>query len=258
MGAEDDKVSVTSEEFNDYLDKMSGGRQADFDDEAIDFAGGLEEENERKRKADNDADDDDLGDDGEGGNMENDLVDNEDEEDEPVLEGENEEGFKELESDGEDSDGDFDEEGFGGEDSDGLDEEGFGEDEEDDEQIMGSSSKQLPDKSLSKQGKQKKTKFPRFDPNNLDSILADAEQFSHLIEENDDDAGFTSSVSNSDKAGMKQLAWERKRENGEGGSKGFKGKKKGGPGKVFKGAQSKGGKTKSMPSKSAAKRRKKK
>ena len=69
--------------------------------------------------------------------------------------------------------------------------------------------------------------------------------------------GFTSSVSNSDKAGKKQLAWERKRENGEGGSKGFKGKKKGGPGKVFKGAQSKGGKTKSMPSKSAAKRRKK-
>ena len=182
--AEDDKVSVTSEEFNDYLDKMSGGRQADFDDEDIDFAGGLEEENERKRKADGDADDDDLGDDEEGGNMENDLVDNEDEEDEPVLEGEDEDGFKELESDGEDSDGDFDEEGFGGEDSDGLDEEGFGEDEGDDEQ-----TKQLPDKSLSKQGKQKKTKFPRFDPNNLESILADAEQFSHLIEENDDDAG---------------------------------------------------------------------
>ena len=64
-------------------------------------------------------------------------------------------------------------------------------------------------------------------------------------------------MSNSDKAGKKQLAWERKRENGEGGNKGFKGKKKGGPGKVFKGAQSKGGKTKSMPSKSAAKRRKK-
>ena len=182
--AEDDKVSVTSEEFNDYLDKMSGGRQADFDDEDIDFAGGLEEENERKRKADGEADDDDLGDDEEGGNMENDLVDNEDEEDEPVLEGEDEDGFKELESHGEDSDGDFDEEGFGGEDSDGLDEEGFGEDEGDDEQ-----TKQLPDKSLSKQGKQKKTKFPRFDPNNLESILADAEQFSHLIEENDDDAG---------------------------------------------------------------------
>merc|ERR1712013_614517 len=230
----------------------SGGRQADFDDEDIDFAGGLEKENERKRKADGDADDDDLGDDEEGGNMENDLVDNEDEEDEPVLEGEDEDGFKELESDGEDSDGDFDEEGFGGEDSDGLDEEGFGEDEGDDEQ-----TKQLPDKSLSKQGKQKKTKFPRFDPNNLDSILADAEQFSHLIEENDDDAGLTSSVSNSDKAGKKQLAWERKRENGEGGNRQFKGKKKGGPGKVFKGAQSKGGKTKSMPSKLAAKRRKK-
>merc|ERR550534_1357159 len=119
------------------VDKMSGGRQADFDDEDIDFAGGLEEENERKRKADGDVDDDDLGDDEEGGNMENDLVDNEDEEDEPVLEGEDEEdepvlegededGFKELESDGEGSDGYVDEEGFGAEDSDGLDEEGFG------------------------------------------------------------------------------------------------------------------------------------
>ena len=80
---------------------------------------------------------------------------------------------------------------------------------------------------------------------------------SHFLSVTNSILGFTSSVSNSDKAGKKQLAWERKRENGEGGNRGFKGKRKGGPGKVFKGAQSKGGKTKSMPSKSAAKRRKK-
>ena len=80
---------------------------------------------------------------------------------------------------------------------------------------------------------------------------------SHFLSVTNSILGFTSSVSNSDKAGMKQLAWERKRENGEGGSKGFKGKKKGGPGKVFNGAQSKGGKTRSMPCKSAAKKRKK-
>merc|ERR1711936_1258256 len=98
------------------------------------------------------------------------------------------------------------------------------------------------EKTISKKGKQKKQKFPKFDPNNLDSILADAEQFSHLIEENDDDAGLASRVSNSDKAGKKQLAWERKRE-GEGG--GFKGKRKG-----EKGNQSKGGKSKIMSSKS--------
>ena len=180
---EDDKVSVTSEEFNDYLDKMSGGRQADFDDEDIDFAGGLEEENARKRKAgDGDEDDEEAGEDDD---MEDAAEDNEGEEDEPMLEGEDDDGFKELESDGEDdgdADGDFDEEGFGGADSDDFDEEGFGEEEQDDDEM----AKPSP---ITKKGKQKKTKFAKFDPNNLESILADAEQFSHLIEENDDDAG---------------------------------------------------------------------
>merc|ERR1712083_1224281 len=132
--------------------------------------------------------------------------------------GEDDDRFKELESDGEE---DFDEEGFGGGDSDDFDEEGFGEEEQDDEPSL----MRLPEKPNAKKGKQKKAKFPKFDPNNLESILADAEQFSHLIEENDDDAGLTSSVSNSDKAGKKQLAWERKREGGGGG--GYKGKKGG-------------------------------
>merc|ERR1719500_2152025 len=116
-----------------------------------------------------------------------------------MLEGEDDDGFKELESDGEE-DGDADD----------FDEEGFGEEEQDDDEM----SKPSP---ITKKGKQKKTKFAKFDPNNLESILADAEQFSHLIEENDDDAGLTSSVSNSDKAGKKQLAWERKREGAGGG-----------------------------------------
>merc|ERR1712083_1167077 len=158
--------------------------------------------------------------------------------------GEDDDRFKELESDGEE---DFDEEGFGGGDSDDFDEEGFGEEEKDDKPVP----TQLPEKSNAKKGKQKKAKFPKFDPNNLESILADAEQFSHLIEENDDDAGLTSSVSNSDKAGKKQLAWERKREGAGGGGGGYKGKKGGN--------QSKGGKSKIMSSKSKplAKKRKK-
>merc|ERR1712192_225433 len=144
--------------------------------------------------------------------MENEVEDNEEgEEDEPLLEGE--------------------------------DEEGFGKEEEQDEA--------LPMQSIAKKGKQKKAKFPKFDPNNLESILADAEQFSHLIEENDDDAGLTSSVSNSDKAGKKQLAWERKRE-GAGAGGGYKGKKGGGPGKggQKKGGSAKGGQSKPMSSKS--------
>ena len=183
---DDDKVSVTSEEFNDYLDKMSGGRQADFDDEDIDFAGGLEEEGAKKRKAGDD-DEEEGEEDGEDDDLEDRVEDNEGEEDEPMLEGEDDDGFKELESDGEDGDGDFDEEGFGRGDSDDFDEEGFGEEEEDQDKV----SKPLRqiEKTISKKGKQKKQKFPKFDPNNLDSILADAEQFSHLIEENDDDAG---------------------------------------------------------------------
>merc|ERR1712083_784309 len=185
------------------------------------FAGGLEEEGAKKRKAGDD-DEEEGEEDGEDDDLEDRVEDNEGEEDEPMLEGEDDDGFKELESDGEDGDGDFDEEGFGRGDSDDFDEEGFGEEEEDQDKV----SKPLRqiEKSISKKGKQKKQKFPKFDPNNLDSILAEAEQFSHLIEENDDDAGLASSVSNSDKAGKKQLAWERKRE-GEGG--GFKGKRKG-------------------------------
>ena len=74
-------------------------------------------------------------------------------------------------------------------------------------------------------------------------------------------------MSNSDKAGKKQLAWERKREGGgyKGavGGGGYKGKKggsaKGAKGGQKKGSQSKGGNTKPMSSKSKpmAKKRKK-
>merc|ERR1719209_1112835 len=141
---DDDKVSVTSEEFNDYLDKISGGgRQADFDDEDIDFAGGLEEENARKRKAGEDGDDNDEEEDGgdEDMDMEDEVEDNEAEE--PMLEGEDDDGFKELESDGEE---DFDEEGFGRGNSDDFDEEGFCEEEQDDKPMP----TQLPEKSNAK------------------------------------------------------------------------------------------------------------
>merc|ERR1711936_669951 len=163
------------------------------------------------RKAGDD-DEEEGEEDGEDDDLEDRVEDNEGEEDEPMLEGEDDDGFKELESDGEDGDDDFDEEGFG--------------EEEEDQDKVSKPLRQI-EKSISKKGKQKKQKFPKFDPNNLESILADAEQFSHLIEENDDDAGLTSSVSNSDKAGKKQLAWERKREGAGGGYKGKKGAKGG-------------------------------
>ena len=61
----------------------------------------------------------------------------------------------------------------------------------------------------SKNQKIPKMKFAKFDPNDLSSILADAEEFSHLIEDNDADAGTSSSVATKDKAGKKQLSWEK-------------------------------------------------
>ena len=44
-------------------------------------------------------------------------------------------------------------------------------------------------KPAKKSGAKKKSskRFDRFDPNDLSSLLADAEEFSHLLEQNDDE-----------------------------------------------------------------------
>merc|ERR1719211_266985 len=126
------------------------------------------------------------------------------------LDGEDDGNFKDLSSgdeDGMESNDELDEEAFGGDsmdmdEGDDLDEEGFdgGSDEED------------AGIKFKKQKKTKKMKFAKFDPNDLSSILADAEEFSHLIEENDD-SGTSSSMANRDKAGKKQLSWEKNNDN---------------------------------------------
>merc|ERR1712059_228241 len=109
-----------------------------------------------------------------------------------------------------DGDMDLDEEGFGG-----SDEEGFGGDDvEDDDKF-----------TVKLKAKPKKTKFPKFDPNNLESILADAEEFAHLLDENDD-GGQTESVANTDKANKKQLAREKDRDTNMKGGNNWKSKKK--------------------------------
>jgi len=226
---DDDAGSVTSEEFNNYLDKM-GGRANDFDDENMDFAGGLGEEESNKEEASGDDDSD-----AEAPEMDN--LDASD--DEPTgLDGEDDENFKDLSSGeedeqmdfmaegGDDDDDDLDEEGFGADD---FDEEGFGEDDIDDEDE--------PTSKIQIKPKKVKTKFPKFDPNDLSSLLADAEEFSHLIDENEDE-GLASSVSNKDKASKKQLSWENSRENFMPGGQSWKnknqGKKMGGGNKNFK------------------------
>ena len=201
---DDDNASVTSEEFNNFLDSM-GGRARDFDDEDddLDFAGGLgdeavpaAEELEEEEEEDNE---ENLG--------------PSDEEPEG-LDGEDDADFKDLSSNDEDSDMDVDnsEEGFGGED-DEFDEEAFGEDDED----MASTFKAPKQKKA-------KMKFAKFDPHDLSSVLADAEEFSNLIEENDD-AGTSSSVVNRDKASKRQLHWEKDNEDFMKGQK-WKSKKK--------------------------------
>ena len=75
---DNDNDSVTSEEFNAFLDKMSGDRSKDFDDEdAIDFAGGVGDDNDES-EGDND-----------GGDSDNDDNDEEEEGSEPEgLDGE--------------------------------------------------------------------------------------------------------------------------------------------------------------------------
>merc|ERR1712025_1262401 len=53
---DEDAGSVTSEEFNNFLDKM-GGRANGFDDEDMDFAGGLGDEESKNEEKSDDEDD---------------------------------------------------------------------------------------------------------------------------------------------------------------------------------------------------------
>jgi len=226
---DDDAGSVTSAEFNNFLDNM-GGRANDFDGEDLDFAGGLGD-GESKKGEESDGEDDS---DGEAPEM--DTLANSDEDEPTGLDGEDDENFKDLSSGeeddemdlmaGGDDDDEMDEEGFGADD---MDEEGFGGDEDDlDEEGFGEDNDD-EDKTVSKikvKPKKVKTKFPKFNPNDLSSLFADAEEFAHLLDENEDD-GMATSVSNKDKASKKQLNWEDNRENHMKGGQSWKNKNKG-------------------------------
>merc|ERR1712179_489585 len=158
-------------------------------------AGGLGEEESKDKE---DSDDNDGDSDGEAPDM--DTLGNSDDDEPTGLDGEDDENFKDLSSGDEDEqmdqmlgdDDDLDEEGFGG---DELDEEGFNEDDE----LEATTSSKIKNKP-----KKGKPKFPKFDPNNLSSLFADAEEFAHLLDENDDE-GMGTSVANKDKASKKQL-----------------------------------------------------
>jgi len=208
---DEDAESVTSEEFNNFLDKFSE-RQKDFDDEDVDFAGGVEEkevggddEDEEESGGDDDDEDMDVGEGDEGlEDSEPEGLEGDDDEDGPEFE-----NLADMGSGSESDDGDGDDiDMMAGEEE--FDEEGFGEgDDEMEEEAVQEAAKTVVAKAA--KGKKKK-KLAKFDPNDLGSLLADAEEFAHLIDENEDSGG-TDAVANRDNASKKQLKWETNREN---------------------------------------------
>jgi len=197
---EDDNESVTSEDFNDYLDNFYGGKkkrkdggEEDFDeDDNLDFAGHVDE---GANVEEGDDDDDDWAD------MDDDS------DDELQLEGEDDadDQFGELEG----SDDEFDEEGF---------------DYGDEEDKLKTSKRTLAFQEKASKGKKRKMGERS---GNLEGLLASAEEFADLVEEaaiDDIDLGGSEAVSNlKDKASKKQLKWEAGRHHQEVRQKGSKG-----------------------------------
>jgi len=174
VNKEEDDVSVTSEDMNEALDvdNMAG----------VDFAGGMDENGGEEHEGEDERSDGNESDD--------------DSEDEPELEGEENNGFKDLSS--------GDEEEYDSNDE--LMEENidFSNDDEDDFEP--------PKKKAKKGSKQKKQKGEKRNSTGMASLLADAENFSQMLESNDNE-GTIASVSTKDKASAKQLKWEQEREN---------------------------------------------
>ncbi|XP_068219686.1 CCAAT/enhancer-binding protein zeta-like [Palaemon carinicauda] len=189
---DDDVGSVDDDEFDEYLNKISGvGSDDDSDiDENIDFSAGTSGTPKGSAQDAMESDEDVGGSD-----------------EEPVFEGysDDSDGGGESGSDGEEMD--FDEENVAFSDDDDFD---------------GSST------SAKKKGKPKKK--VKNASESLDSMFASADDFAHLLEENaEDDAGLPTATSkelaNKDQAHVKQLNWEvdrndRLRDSGRYGNRG--------------------------------------
>ncbi|XP_013178634.1 PREDICTED: CCAAT/enhancer-binding protein zeta [Papilio xuthus] len=175
-----DTDSVTSEDFNKYLDSVTGSRRQDSDDE-LDYLAEMESSKQKqgsKKKDDSDDQLDDDDDDDGGGDFDDDVDDDDGElnisgdEDEPDLSADEDE----LRLEGSDDD--------------------------------------FIDEPENKSGKGK-SKMKLKGKDDLGSLFASAEEFSTLLEETATSKGQGSSqaVSNTDNASIKQLAWEQKRDN---------------------------------------------
>ncbi|KPJ17552.1 CCAAT/enhancer-binding protein zeta [Papilio machaon] len=177
-----DTDSVTSEDFNKYLDSVTGNRRQDSDDE-LDYLAEMEASKQKqgsKKKDDSDdqLDDDDDDDDGGGGDFDDDIDEDE----------------GELNISGDDDEPDLS--------------------ADEDELRLEGSDDDFIDEPENKSGKGK-SKMKLKGKDDLGSLFASAEEFSTLLEETATSKGQGSSqaVSNTDNASTKQLAWEQKRDN---------------------------------------------
>ncbi|KAL1458383.1 hypothetical protein WDU94_008539, partial [Cyamophila willieti] len=212
----DENSSVCSEEFNEMLDNMMGGRDTEELDFADDVTASKSQRKDKNKKKKGDGDDSDS--DSDSGS--------EDEEDGSLDEAEGGEGsdldMEDLsgEEDGDDEVMDFgggamehDEDEDGGDFTDESEEEGDSDEEEDVGRKKGGKSKMGAMKIRGR---------------GLQGMFAPAEQFSEMLEENADtkSGGTLAQLSNRDNSGEKQMAWETKRNwklnasRGGGGSRG--------------------------------------
>ncbi|XP_073965864.1 CCAAT/enhancer-binding protein zeta-like [Choristoneura fumiferana] len=223
--SDSDADSVTSEDFEKYLDTVTGTRaNADSDDE-LDFLADMESTKKKRPSKKGDESDDQLGsddgddnDDEEAADVDEDDDDDSEggelnisaDEDEPVLSGEEDE----LLLEDSDEDGEIDVPG-----------------------------------TMSKKGKMKLKLKGKDD---LGSLFASAEEFSTLLEENASNKkqGSSQAVANTDNASIKQLAWEDKRDTW---MKGYNRKVHGAKYKKFN--KNKNGRPDKMPEKKGGKRK---
>ncbi|CAH2061990.1 unnamed protein product, partial [Iphiclides podalirius] len=197
--SDSDADSVTSEDFNKYLDSVTGAGAADDFDEELDYLAEMEASKQKRGAKKNGQESDDQldGDD--------DVIDDgDDDDDDDVID------------DGEDG-GDFDDEIDEADDAE-LDMSGD-EDEptlsanEDELQLEDSNDEDtidVPGKKTAKGKPRMKLKGK----DDLGSLFASAEEFSTLLEETatNKSQGSSQAVANTDNASKKQLAWEEKRD----------------------------------------------
>ncbi|XP_061725077.1 LOW QUALITY PROTEIN: CCAAT/enhancer-binding protein zeta [Cydia pomonella] len=185
--SDSDADSVTSEDFEKYLDSVTGTRVSADSDEDLDFLADMETTKQKRPKKKGEENDDQLGSD----------EDNDDEDIEDVPEDGDDSGDSE---DGElNISGDEDEPVLSGEEDELL-----LEDSDEDDEIGAPGEK-------SKKGKMKLKLKGKDD---LGSLFASAEEFSSLLEETaaNKKQGSSQAVANTDNSSMKQLAWEDKRD----------------------------------------------